>query len=150
MKSIDSEIKACIEQHLPLLMAVQESEMNYNPSPSRWSKKEIIGHMIDSAQNNIRRFIVAQYEHEPKIVYKQDSWVAATGYQHYNLDELIQLWFLINKHLCCIIKNIPEEMLDRKCMTEEAHSLKWLAEDYLKHLRHHMHQVLDLEPIPYP
>ena len=150
MKSLAIELNTFIGQSYLLLKAIPESEMSVKPSPSRWSKKEIIGHMVDSAQNNIRRFIVAQYEQEPKIAYKQDTWVAASGYQHYDLHELIQLWFLINKHLCSIIKNMPEEMMERLCITEDAHTLKWLAEDYLKHLRHHTHQVLNLEPVPYP
>ena len=149
MKSIVTEIEAFINQHLDLLKAVPESVISAKSSPSRWSKKEILGHLVDSAQNNIRRFIVAQYEEEPKIVYNQDSWVTAAGYQHFDTADIIQLWYQLNKQLCRIINNISEEKMLRKCQTEALHDLKWLAEDYLLHLRHHLHQVLDLEPVVY-
>jgi hypothetical protein len=106
--------------------------------------------MVDSAMSNIRRFIVAQYENEPHIVYNQDKWVNISNYQDHNSSELIQLWYLLNKHIAHILKNISEEDLQRKCKTEETHTLEWLAEDYLKHLKHHLHQVLQLEPVAYP
>jgi hypothetical protein len=150
MESIVSELNATIEKHLPALRSITADEFNFKPSPSKWSKKEILGHLIDSAQNNIRRFIVAQYEDKPKIVYNQDKWVALTGYQHYNLPDLIQLWWLLNKHISQILKNMTPEMANRESQTEELHSIKWLAQDYIKHLKHHLHQVLNLEPIPYP
>ena len=77
-------------------------------------------------------------------------WVATVDYQHYDLSNLINLWYLLNKHISVILKNIPNEMAQRKCQTEDLHTLEWLAQDYLKHLMHHLHQVLDLEPIAYP
>jgi hypothetical protein len=106
--------------------------------------------MVDSAQNNIRRFIGAQYEEIPVIVYNQDKWVTIANYQDYNITDLINLWQLLNKHIGVILKNTSVEMAQRKCRTESLHTIEWLAQDYIKHLRHHMHQVLDLEPVAYP
>ncbi len=148
--NIATELEKYIDKHLDALHAIPENEFAFKPSPLKWSKKEIIGHMVDSAMSNIRRFIVAQYENEPHIVYKQDNWVNLSNYQNYNSSELIQLWYLLNKHLANILKNIPEEDLKLKCKTEDVHTLEWLSEDYLKHLKHHLHQVLQLEPIAYP
>jgi hypothetical protein len=148
--SIATEIEKYIDQHLDALRTIPENEFAFKPSPSKWSKKEIIGHLVDSAMSNIRRFIIAQYEYEPHIVYKQDNWVSLSDYQNYNSSGLIQLWYSLNKHIVHILKNIPVEYLQRKCKTEDLHTLQWLAEDYLKHLKHHLHQVLQLEPIAYP
>lgn len=150
MESITSELDAILDKNLSALQFVSEDEFNFKPSPSKWSKKEILGHLIDSAQNNIRRFVVAQYDERPKIVYNQDNWVAISNYQHYNLPDLISLWYLLNKHICQILKFMPPEMAKRQAETQELHTLEWLARDYIKHLLHHLHQVLNLEPIPYP
>ncbi|MEI9810797.1 MAG: hypothetical protein WDO16_24615 [Bacteroidota bacterium] len=106
--------------------------------------------MIDSAQNNIRRFVVAQYEDNPAIVYNQDQWVAIANYQQYDTTDLINLWQLLNKHMVVILKNMPPEMAQRKCQAANVQTIQWLAEDYIKHLRHHLHQVLDMEPVAYP
>ena len=150
MQSIAFELEAVIDQHLPALRAMLKEKMAYKPSPSKLSKKEIMGHMIDSAQNNIRRFIVTQYEDTPHIVYKQDNWVSLSGYQHWNTKDLADLWYLLNKQICSILENMPAGIAERKCLTEELHTLEWLADDYIKHLSHHLHQVLDIEPVAYP
>jgi hypothetical protein len=150
MISIASELEVLIQQHLPHLYAVTEEEMIYKPSPSKWSKKEIIGHLVDSAQNNARRFIVAQYEDQPTIIYDQDKWVAISGYQQYDTAELINLWYLLNKHIVAILKNTSSQMAERTSFTREPHTIEWLAVDYIKHLKHHIHQVLGLEAVAYP
>jgi|SRR6266487_484344 len=150
MESIANELNAIIDKNLSALQFISENEFNFKPSPSKWSKKEILGHLVDSAQNNIRRFVVAQYDERPKIVYNQDKWVAITNYQQYNLADLISLWYLLNKHICQVLKSMPQEMTKRQTETEELHALEWLARDYIKHLLHHLHQIFNLEPIPYP
>ena len=150
MQSIALQLESIINQHMPALKAIPENEMMDKPSPSKWSKKEILGHVIDSAQNNIRRFIVGQYEEHPFIKYNQDEWVAISNYQNYDLSELITLWVSINKHLCVILKNTSSQNQQREVMTNELHTISWLAADYNKHLLHHLHQILDMEPVAYP
>ncbi|MFI5129163.1 MAG: DinB family protein [Chitinophagales bacterium] len=150
MQSIAFELEAVIDQHLTALRAILKEKMTYKPSPSKWSKKEIMGHLIDSAQNNIRRFIVSQYEDTPHIVYKQDDWVALSNYQNYDLADLVNLWYLLNKHVVTVLKNMRPEMMERTCLTESPHSVEWLAKDYVRHLKHHLHQVLEIDPVPYP
>ena len=150
MQSIANELEQLLARHLTALQFLPENEMVHKPSPAKWSKKEILGHLIDSAQSNIRRFVVAQYEDIPVISYNQDKWVSIVNYQEWETMDLINLWYLLNKQVCAILKNTSGEMAERKCRTEELHTIQWLAMDYLKHLRHHIHQVLELETLAYP
>ena len=135
------------------LGAVTEEIYIHQPGPGKWSKKEILGHLVDSAQNNIRRFVVAQYEEVPFIAYDQDKWVALADYQHYPTRDLVSLWLLLNRHIVQVLAAIPPQGAGRKCATSSSHepyTLEWLAADYCNHLLHHLHQILDLDPIAYP
>jgi len=107
---------------------------------SRWSKQEILGHLTDSASVNIQR----QIEYSPQIYYDQDEWVAIQDYQHYNKAHLIALWELLNRHFVYIANRIPEENLNRTCQMRDgqAVTLRYLIEDYLSHLQHHLQQIM--------
>ena len=150
MYTLTSELDRLIEIYFTQLKKISENELSFKPGPARWSKKEIIGHLIDSAQNNIRRFIVSQYEDQPEIVYQQDEWVRINAYQQRDSTQLIQTWYLVNKQICHILENTSKENLQRICKSETARTIESLATDYIKHLRHHMHVVLDMEEIAYP
>jgi len=150
MDATRSKLQETINEYLPALKALSEEEASVKPNPDKWSKKELIGHLIDSAQNNIRRFIVAQYEESPLIIYKQDDWVRINNYQSYPLTDLIELWYLLNKQIDFILSNLSEEAIRRTCQTESLQTVKWLAGDYVKHMKHHLHHVLNLTPLAYP
>ncbi|MEO7768100.1 MAG: DinB family protein [Ferruginibacter sp.] len=150
MQNTIHQLQQILLKYTPLLFQISEAEFSEKPFPLKWSKKEIVGHLIDSAQNNIRRFVVAQYEEKPFIKYDQDRWVAAGNYQNYNVEDLLALWGLLNKHICVLLKNIPEEIAGRVADAGGLRTISWLAEDYNKHLLHHLHKILSLEEIPYP
>lgn len=150
MEQIISYLQSIILEYAPRLEKLNEEQFASKPLPGKWSKKELLGHLIDSAQNNVRRFVVAQYEVDPQITYAQDFWVSAAGYQNYQMNDLVQFWILINRHICMVLKNIPPGAGQRTCITGEKHTIEWLAADYNRHLLHHLHQVLDMEPVAYP
>lgn len=150
MQTIARDLEALVQLHTPALKKIPGETLLHKPLPGKWSKQEIMGHLVDSAQSNIRRFVVAQYDENPTIVYNQDKWVAAANYQHQPSQPIIELWHLLNIHLCHILQNMTEGTAQRLCTTSVPHTLEWLAADYVKHLRHHLHQVLDLEAVPYP
>jgi len=133
------------------LAALPPERYAEKPRPEKWSKQEILGHLVDSAQNNIRRFIVAQYEDNPVIQYAQDSWVAFANYPDYPLEDLLTLWELLNRHIVIVLKATSPEAAQRLCrMGGQPQTLEWVAADYCNHLLHHLHQILDLDPIAYP
>ena len=150
MEKIIQQLQSILYNYAEHLNSLTEEEWMYKPDPAKWSKKEILGHLIDSAQNNIRRFVVAQYDDKPKIVYAQNSWVTAANYQNYLNTDLSTLWVLLNKHMCIVLNNVPEDVEENLCNVGDIHSIKWLAEDYNKHLLHHLHQLLNMEPVAYP
>jgi hypothetical protein len=150
METSVKELKNIIEKYTPLLRELSEDVWHAKPLAHKWSKAEELGHTIDSAQNNLRRFIVGQHEEQPYIVYKQDDWVKQSNYQNYPLADLIDLWVLINKHICVVVGNIPADKESRLVLTQDVHTIEWLASDYNKHLLHHLHHVLDLVPVDYP
>ena len=122
---------------------ISEEDWDYKPLPNKWSKKEILGHLCDSAMNNIRRFVVSQYEENNKIIYQQDNWVASQDYQSENFQNIILLWKLLNEQVVKIINKIPEEKLSNTCITSEKRTIEWLIEDYIVHLNHHLNQIIN-------
>jgi hypothetical protein len=142
MKKTIEALRQSIAQAMPILQSISEKEFSAR-LPDKWSKKQILGHLIDSALSNSRRFVLAQYESQPKVDYNADEWVALSNYQHYNKDSLIQLWKLLNEHICIILETMPEDKYENLCDSgyPELHTLKWLAEDYVVHLHHHLDQL---------
>src|SRR5260221_2655385 len=115
MMSVAKEIERTVDQHAQFLGGLSEEVLSVKPAPGKWSPKEILGHLIDSAQNNIQRFVRSQYEDTPRIVYAQDDWVRLQGYQHCGKVELIQLWVSINRHLCKILVAMDPAQYEKKC-----------------------------------
>jgi hypothetical protein len=147
MKTVIQELHDLIDVYSVKFEIYTEEEFARKPHPDKWSKKEIVGHLIDSAQNNLRRFIVGQYEQQaPKIVYDQDFWVLANGYQRMKKKDVIVLWTLINKQICAILQNMTTANYSKVCDTGknvvQLHSIEWLADDYVKHMKHHLNQII--------
>ena len=153
MKKLAEELQKIIQEYSEKLKKVSEHDFSERPAPGKWSRKEELGHLVDSAHNNLRRFIVAQHEQSPKIVYNQNLWVEVNNYHNRSSSDLVMLWKLMNEQVCEVWKSMPEENFNKSCDTgkeiPELHSIQWLAEDYIKHLKHHLHHLLKLEAIPY-
>src|ERR1043165_7097819 len=97
----------------PLLHKMDEHTFSVKPSPDKWSKKEILGHLIDSAANNHQRFVRAQFEHEPSIVYDQDKWNEFSYQALMRKEDLIDFWLNYNRYLLKLIKLIPNFKLSK-------------------------------------
>ena len=126
---------------------MSETEISNRPLPNKWSKKEILGHLCDSAINNINRFIKIQYEEQPFVIqsYNQNQWVILQNYQERPLDEILNLFLALNKQIINTISNIPQERLSYLCDigNNQQKTLEWLVKDYLKHMEHHIiNQIL--------
>jgi len=147
LKTVALELQQIVTLFAEKINHISDYDFSVKPLPHKWSGKEIVGHLIDSAQNNLRRFITGQYESvPPKIRYDQNFWVDANQYQSAKKEDIILLWKLINERICAILLSMPEERYTFTCDTgkdaPELHSLEWLAIDYLKHLKHHLNQII--------
>jgi hypothetical protein len=130
---------------LPALMRqIDEAEFAFKPLPTKWSKKEILGHLIDSAANNHQRFIRIQFETEPVIFYEQNSWNALSHYNEMNTDQIIDFWKAYNQYLIEIVKQIPARSLVRLGIGKDGqkYTLKFCIDDYVDHTEHHLKQIV--------
>jgi hypothetical protein len=127
-----------------ILTQISEEKMSEKPSPNKWSKKEIIGHLIDSATNNHQRFVRGQFEAIPEIRYDQNRWNEYSYYQQIDCKQIISFWTIYNRQLVEIIKRIPSENLKKQInVGDNLLTLEFLINDYVEHLEHHLKQVVD-------
>jgi hypothetical protein len=128
-----------------LLVNIPEEDLSRKPAPGKWSKKEILGHLIDSATNNHQRFVRAQFENIPTITYDQNNWNSCSHYNEISGKHLILFWAIYNRHLVELIKRIPPEHLTKECNTgyETNYTIEWLIDDYVRHLEHHLKQITE-------
>ena len=126
-----------------LLADIDDKSFSGKISLDKWSKKEILGHLIDSATNNHQRFVRGQFEEKPKISYDQNNWNKYNFYQHLDRQQIIAFWTVYNRHLLSIVKLIPNENLELECLVGDSLlTLDFLINDYVEHLEHHLRQVV--------
>jgi hypothetical protein len=148
VSDVAEELSSLIDQTVPALEAIGEGGSLKTRGPGTWSRKQILGHVIDSALNNVHRFVRAQREDELAMPdYDQPAWVAAGGYQDRPWVDLVLLWAGLNAHLAHVISGIPPGRLETPCRIGESEpmTLEFLVRDYVRHLRHHVAQLLDPE-----
>ena len=146
MKEIIARFELVLATAPRRLVEVSEAEASRKPSPDRWSKKEILGHLIDSAGNNHQRWVRVQFTRLLEFPgYEQESWVTRQAYASEPWPDLVNLWLLFNRHLLHVVKAMPAATLSNELVIggRPAVTLEALVADYLRHVDNHVAQLLD-------
>lgn len=150
-----AHLRALVDRAAPMLMSLPDDAAAARPAPGKWSVKEIVGHLVDSASHNHQRFVRARWQEDLVFPgYAQDDWVAAQAYASAPWPELVTLWRSYNHHIARVMAGVPDEVrmrvhprhnLDtiawRTVPAAETTTLDHLMRDYVGHLEHHLRQI---------
>ena len=152
---IARDLRVAVDDASTRLAAISDDKASQPVSPGKWSPKEIIGHLVDSASNNHGRFVRAQLTDDLFFPgYEQDAWVRVQQYSRSKWTDLIELWRGFNHHIANIVEQIPAEIATRQrahhnldeiawnpVATDKPVTLEYFVRDYVAHLKHHLSQI---------
>ena len=145
-----------VDLAVPALLALPDAGTAERPAPDKWSAREIVGHLIDSASNNHRRFVTARWRDNLVFDgYAQNDWVEAQRYGEAPWPDLVMLWSHFNRHMARVMTGVPEHARSKQHATHNLDRVAWqpvpadqpatldyFMNDYVGHLRHHLGQIL--------
>jgi hypothetical protein len=148
------EIAELLEQWEPKLIELSNEVITGRKNSQNRTIKQILGHLIDSASNNIHRYVHLQYRENPMEFPNyasegnNDRWIAIQHYQSEEWDKMISLWLYINYHLNHVVRHINPEKLENVWIAAPGRtvSLRNMVTDYLRHLKLHLAEISDLMP----
>jgi hypothetical protein len=144
MKELSEKLLAVIDATEPRLRAISSEESAKPLRPGGWSRKQVMGHLIDSASNNHQRFVRAALQPSLEFPrYDQDGNVRVQAPQEADWLILVSLWAAYNHYLAHVIAHLPAAKLDTICRIGDSEpvTLSFLASDYLTHMVHHLRQI---------
>ena len=150
-----ADFRRTVTESADRLLAYSDADAAQPLAPGKWSRKEIIGHLIDSAANNHARFVRAQLQDDLVFDgYEQARWVEVQRYRERPWTELVGLWQAYNVHIAAVMQSAgpaavarprARHNLDRIAMNgvgaAEPATLGYFMRDYVAHLKHHLQQV---------
>lgn len=127
------------------ISTLSDAELDHKASPEKWSKKEILGHLCDSAINNLQRFMEIQVADKPYRIrqYERDELVITNDYQNSEIKEIMDLLLAINIRIKSVIDLQTAETLNYEIELYDGKmsDLRFLMEDYVDHFEHHVNQI---------
>jgi hypothetical protein len=155
MKEFLVEFRQTIDSAAADLAQLSENESAESAAPDKWSAKQVIGHLIDSAANNHARFVRAQLEEDLVFPgYEQEEWITLQKYQDESWTQLVGLWRLYNLHLAHLMEQVSNEALTKSrarhnldqiawktVPREQPVTLEYFMRDYVGHLKNHLLQI---------
>lgn len=152
---IAARLRAAVDEGVALFEGVSEERTAWRPAPREWCAREVIGHLIDSACNNQRRFVINQDGERLAVdPYDQEAWVACQHYAETPASVLVPTWASYNRHIARVIGHMPDAVLTRgrgaiadyrfvylDYPPSDVATLRDLVEDYVGHIRHHFKQI---------
>ena len=144
MKTLAAELARVVDATETSLLKISEADSCAPIRPGGWSRKQVIGHLIDSASNNHQRFVRAALQGSLEFPgYDQEGCVRVQAVQEMPWPSLVVFWAGYNRYLAHILAHLPQHALQAPCRigSSEPVTLQFLAEDYLVHLVHHLQQV---------
>ena len=142
---VATDLGRTVAEAKALLAKLNNADTSKPPKPGKWSKKEILGHLMDSASNNHQRFVRATIQGSLTFPgYEQDKLVTLQRYREMDWGFLVDLWASYNRFLAHVLTCLPAEAAEVSCTigNHKPATLGWIAEDYVAHLKHHLNQIV--------
>jgi len=153
-----ADFRRSVDRATDRLLTFSDHEAASRPAPGKWSRKEIIGHLIDSASNNHGRFVRALLQDDLIFAgYDQEAWVRVQRYQDRPWTDLVRLWQAFNHHIAGVMETADPHAVTRPRARHNLDQLAWRSVsamqsttleyfmcDYVDHLKHHLGQALPL------
>ena len=137
-------LRDLVEEVPHRLRDISADRASRKPAPGKWSPKEELGHLLDSAANNHQRIVRIQLEGVSAMPgYAQEQWVALHRYQDRDWNELIELWRALNVQLLSAAEAAKTEHHVRSCSVGGSAplTLSFIFDDYVRHMLHHLEHV---------
>lgn len=149
-------LRAALDAAEPALRAISETDSARSPAPGKWSPRQVIGHLIDSATNNHQRYVRGALQDDLVFPgYEQDRWVELQQYQQAKWGDLLTFWLAYNRHIVTVMAAVPDdvrrrararhnldEIATRAPQTPDQATLDFFMNDYVDHLEMHLRQIL--------
>ena len=135
-----------IVDEFEILMIKNQNISEVKLGSDKWTLKEIVGHLIDSASNNHQRFI--RLQNNKKITlpgYDAEEWVSLSYIQNLDYRFVVGFWKMYNKYLINLMKNIEPISMKNvwKIKDGEEYTLEFLIDDYFTHMNSHFQMFID-------
>ena len=155
--SAAERLRNATDSAYPQLASITDSVAATPPAPGKWSPKQVIGHLIDSASNNHQRFVRANFSDDLIFPgYDQERWVELGRYAEAPWESLVTLWREFNLRIARVMEATPSEVREAPRACHNLHQLAWrtvpedqpatlgyFMSDYVDHLEHHLTQILE-------
>ncbi len=143
MIELAAALRSEVDRAAGVFRRLGEAEVTRSRGAGKWVRKELLGHLIDSAANNHQRFVRAQLGTPFEWpTYDQEAWVSLHRYRERAWGELVELWVALNRHVAAVIETVPAAKLQTPYGDgAERNTLEWWMRDYLRHLKHHLAQL---------
>jgi hypothetical protein len=145
MQEIAAEIIKVVEDTRLKLGQASTGSVRQKPAPGEWCKQEILGHLVDSAANNLQRIVRGALGTGMECLpYDQTGWVALQHYQGMDWAELVELWSVNQRQLCRVIAGLEEGCLENPVNIgrDAPVTVRFVIVDYLRHLKLHVGQLV--------